>query len=151
MGSSAPPRPPAPPPSWAIDPIITFTALDIWIALAWVLVAAPVGESLVFVAVYWALKRLPFGRTLFIVVMGIFAYFAHGGVPMNIAQTAGFMLLAAWYAHLARHYPSPGLFSPVKIPYAGIVLAHFIWNATAILWALGIASVAGGMSSQPLY
>lgn len=139
---------PAAPPSWAIEPSVGLADISIWIILAWALIVAPLGESLIFVAAYWVLKRLPFGRTLFVVVMGIFAYFAHGGVLPNIAQAAGFMLMAAWYAHLCRRYPSPSRFSRVKIPYYGIALAHFAWNATAILWMLGIASLVGGMTGR---
>lgn len=133
--------------SWGIQPSVTPTDLNIWLALAMILIIAPLGESLVLVAAYWALKRLPFGRTLFVASMGVVAYFAHGGAPLNIAQAVGFMLMAAWYAHLARRYPSPSLFSRVKIPYYGIVLAHFAWNATAILWLFAIASMVHGTAS----
>jgi len=136
---------PSPIPSWAIDPFVAPVALNIWIVLAWALILAPVGESLIFVAVHWVLKRLPFGRTLFVAVMGVFAYIAHGGVLANVAQAAGFMLLAAWYAHLARRYPSPSLLSPAKIPYYGIVLAHVSWNATAVLGFAIMAQLSRGM------
>jgi hypothetical protein len=143
-GANAPPAPP----SWAIEPSVGLADISFWIILVWALIVAPIGESLIFVAVYWALKRLPVGRTLFVAVMGIFAYFAHGGAPANIAQAAGFMLMAAWYAHLSRRYPSPSRFSRVKIPYYGIALAHFAWNATAILWMFGIASLVGYMTGR---
>lgn len=135
------------PPVWSIAPSVAPADLNIWLALALMLIIAPLGESLVFVAAYWVLKRLPFGRTLFVAVMGVLAYFAHGGVPMNIAQAVGFMLMAAWYAHLTRRYPTPSLFSRVKIPYYGIVLTHFAWNATAILWLFAIASLFHGIAS----
>lgn len=136
------------PPSWSVEPSVRPADVNLWLGLAIVLIAAPLGESLIFVVVHWVLKRLPLGRMLFVGVMGVFAYVAHGGMLANLAQAAGFMLMAAWYAHLVSRYPSPSLSSPVKIPYFGIVLGHVAWNATAILWVVSVSLLISGMSAN---
>lgn len=135
----------------SIAPSIVPAVMNIWLGLAIILVIAPLGESLVFVLVYWGLKRFPFSRTLFVATMGVLAFFAHGGAPANIAQTVGFMLMAAWYAHLAPRYPSPAPLSSVKIPYYGIVLAHFAWNATAFVWIISITFLIRSMSGSSVH
>jgi hypothetical protein len=119
-------------------PSFTPTDSDIAIVLALMLVWAPLAESLIFPPLYWLTRRLPAPKVVFTVLIGVLAYIAHGGMIWNLAQAAGFMLMALWYVHLSERDPSPSLLSPVKIPYYGIVIAHFGWNATAILWPLAI-------------
>lgn len=113
-------------------PLIVLT-MDLQTTLLLMLVVAPLLESLVLPPIHLLLKRLPIGRALFVVVIGVLAFLAHGMRPVNLVQAFGFMLLAAWYAHLATRHPSPRLLSPVKIPYFGVVIAHAAWNATLVL------------------
>lgn len=136
-------------PGLELAPLFGIPPTDITLVLGALLIFAPVVESLIFPPVYWLARWLPARKLVFILAMGVIAYIAHGMTISNLIQAAGFMLMAAWYAHLREHYPSPALTSPVKLPYYGIVLAHFAWNATALLWPLmvgGLMSVLHSLS-----
>jgi hypothetical protein len=128
-------------PQFAPAPSLAPTTSDVAFAVAILLLAAPFLESLIFPLLYWLTQRLPGHRFLFTALIGIAAYVAHGAMLWNLTQAAGFMLLALWYTHLRERFPSLSPLSPVKIPYAGIVIAHFGWNATAILWPLFIGAL----------
>lgn len=130
------------PPS--VDPATTSIALIVFLMLVW----APLAESLFFPLLYWITRWLPAHRAIFAVLIGVLAYVAHGATVANVIQAAGFMLMGLWYAHLRERYPSPFWLSPAKIPYYGIVIAHFAWNATAILWPLAISSLIRLMGAR---
>ncbi len=115
------------------------TEADLVFAIAWILFAAPILESLFFPLLYWPTRWIPARKPVFVAVVGVLAFIVHGMTIANVGQAAGFMLMAAWYVHLRDRYRSPSLMSPAKIPYFGIVLAHFSWNATALAFAFGMA------------
>ena len=130
-------------PHLAPTPFFTPTTTSLALAIGLLVVAAPLAESLIFPPLYWLTRRLPGHTIVFTTLLGLIAYVLHGGTIVNLTQAVGFMLMALWYAHLSERYPSPSLLSPVKIPYYGVALAHFGWNATAILWSLAVNTLLG--------
>ena len=134
-------------PGLDLPPLFSVQPTDIVLVLGAMLIFAPVVESLIFPPVYWLARWLPARKMVFVLAMGMLAFIAHGMRIDNVIQAAGFMLMAAWYAHLRERYPSWALTSPVKLPYYGIVLTHFAWNATALLWPLAIGGILSVLHS----
>jgi hypothetical protein len=134
-------------PEFRPSPSFTPGTPDIVLVVLILLVGAPVLESLAFPVLYWLTHWLPGQKVLFPTLIGVAAYVAHGAVVVNTTQALGFILMALWYAHLRERFPSPSLLNLRKIPYYGIVIAHFGWNATALLWPLTIALIARVMGS----
>lgn len=134
-------------PGLDLPPLFDVQPTDVVLVLGVLLIFAPVVESLIFPPVYWLARWLPARKVVFVLAIGMLAFVAHGMRVGNLIQAAGFMLMAAWYAHLRERYPGQAITSPAKLPYYGVVLAHFGWNATTLLWPLAIGGILSALHS----
>ena len=87
-------------------------------------------ESVGFVLIYWfvglfgrfGLSNLP----VFLVLIGLYGYLAHGGTPAEVGKAAAFVVLGLLFW---RSRPGVG----VAGSYGLIALGHFVWNGASIL------------------
>ncbi len=87
-------------------------------------------ESVVFVLIYWMLGAgAKFGLSnlpLFLILIGLYGYFAHGGTPVEVGKATAFVVLGLLFWKSRTGVGVAG-------SYGLIALSHFVWNGTSIL------------------
>lgn len=89
-------------------------------------------EGIGFVLIYWMLGLgAKFGLSnlpLFIVLIGLYGYFSHGGTPAEFGKAAAFVALGLLFWNSRSSVGVAG-------SYGLIALGHFVWNGTSIsIW-----------------
>lgn len=114
--------------------------------VAWLLVEnglfAPILEGILFFGVVWCLflglkLKGRIGASLYVVIVGVLSWAAHGAGLNNIGHGLAFALLASWFWAVAQARGG-------WVAFATNVIAHGVWNTTLItVWLVRNGSGLG--------